>query len=312
MFQHNTVAFGRFERHIFSNTQTNTSFSIVPEYGGVLIDAIFDGVNVIEGFATPEELEHQKWGKSIVLYPFPNRMHDGTFHHNGEKYQFPIDNPATNNAIHGFGKKMPHPITAMILAEHYACITCTNEYDGHLNHYPFPCTFEIIFTCYADKMEVEMIFKNTGDETIPAGIGWHPYFSISDKIEDTAMQTGEIQWVAIDDRMLPTGEKIPYTVFEKMTLIGDTSLDNGFFIPKQGENFEVSLQSSKGKLQYWQETGENLYNFIQIFTPPHRTCIALEPMTCNVNAFNNKDGLILLTAGKSIAGKFGFSFEKNV
>ncbi len=312
MFQHTTAAFGRFERHIFSNPQTNTQFSIVPEHGGILMDAIFDGVNVIEGFATPEELENQKWGKSIVLYPFPNRMHDGTFYHNGKKYEFPIDNPATNNAIHGFGKKMPHPITAMILAEEYASITCTNEYDGHLEHYPFPCTFEIIFTCYADKMEVEMSFKNTGDETIPAGIGWHPYFAISDKIEDTAMKTGPIQLVAIDGRMLPTGEKTPYTVFEKMTLIGDTSLDNGFFIPHQGENFEVTLQSAKGTLEYWQQTGDNLYNFIQIFTPPHRTCIALEPMTCNVNAFNNKDGLILLAAGKSIVGKFGFSFEKNV
>jgi aldose 1-epimerase len=307
MYQYHIEAFGRFERHVFS--KGNQRFSIVPEHGAVLLDAHLNGTNVIEGFTTPEALEDLKWGKSICLYPFPNRMCDGQYTHEGKTYNFPIDNPATNNAIHGFGKKMPHPIVKMTLAEHYAQVTCRNDYDGHLPYYPFACSFEITFTLDDHEgMSVRMSFTNHSETAIPAGIGWHPYFSISEKIEDTVLELDALQFISIDDRMLPTGEKIPYQVFENATKINDVSLDNGFFIPSGKEKFYATLLSEKGKLTYWQTTGERKYNFIQIFTPPHRTCIALEPMTCNVNAFNNKDGLVILDKGESLFGDFGFSF----
>ena len=84
-----------------------------------------------------------------------------------------------------------------------------------------------------------------------------------------------------------------------------------FFIPNQEKNAEVILQSDKGKLTYWQETGEGKYNFIQIFTPPHRTCIALEPMTSNIDTFNNGDGLVLLKENEQLSGNFGFGFIPN-
>lgn len=312
MYQHTTSSFGRFERHTFFNEKINCGFSIVPEYGVVLMDTIFYGKNVLDGFATPEELEKQKWGKSIVLYPFPNRMHDGTYTHEGKTYHFPIDNAATNNAIHGFGKKMAHEINAMILADDYVSVTCVNEYDGHLPYYPFPCRFEITFTfSVEDGMEIEMNFKNTGTTSIPVGIGWHPYFSISEQIEDVSMQLGALEWIDIDERMLPTGKKTPYQKFQHLEKIGDTNLDNGFKIVDESKNFEVVLETDGGVLFYWQVTGERKYNFIQIFTPPHRNCIALEPMTSNIDAFNNKDGLVILQANENLGGKFGYNYSKN-
>lgn len=36
------------------------------------------------------------------------------------------------------------------------------------------------------------------------------------------------------------------------------------------------------------------FPFFQVFTPPHRESIALEPMSCNVDAFNNGQGLVSL------------------
>lgn len=40
----------------------------------------------------------------------------------------------------------------------------------------------------------------------------------------------------------------------------------------------------------------SLFPFFQVFTPPMRDSIALEPMTCNVNAFENGDGLVTVPA----------------
>jgi galactose mutarotase-like enzyme len=35
--------------------------------------------------------------------------------------------------------------------------------------------------------------------------------------------------------------------------------------------------------------------------------LAIKPMTCSINAFNNGDGLQVLEAGESVSGKFGAS-----
>ena len=43
--------------------------------------------------------------------------------------------------------------------------------------------------------------------------------------------------------------------------------------------------------------------FFQVFTPPHGESIALEPMSCNVDAFNNGEGLVALEPGKEWKAK---------
>ena len=39
--------------------------------------------------------------------------------------------------------------------------------------------------------------------------------------------------------------------------------------------------------------------YLQIYTPEHRQSIAIEPMTCIANSFNNKIGFTELTPGKT-------------
>lgn len=311
MYQHHISAFGTFEKHTLHNPDTGNSLEIVPDFGAILLAARFADFNVIDGYSTPEELVEQKWGKSIVLYPFPNRMDEGKYTFEGKSYQFPINNEATNNAIHGLGRTRAHRASSVITAANYASITCSCEYEGDEEYYPFPFRFDVeYFISDGNAVEVKMQFTNTGVGNLPVGIGWHPYFSLSENIEDTAMQCPELHLIDITERMLPTGKKTAYADFTTLRKIDDTNLDNGFYIANQDQPFGVSLESAKGRLRYWQETGSDKYNFIQIFTPSHRASIALEPMTCNVNAFNNQDGLKILAAGDTLGGNFGFTFSK--
>ena len=40
----------------------------------------------------------------------------------------------------------------------------------------------------------------------------------------------------------------------------------------------------------WQETGDKNYNFLQIFTPPHRKCMAIEPeKKCTIKVVVSED-----------------------
>ena len=327
MYKHTIEPFGKFEKHTIENEQGD-SFSIVPAFGANLLDLKFNNMSVLDGYQTPEELVKNSWSKNIVLFPFPNRLRDGQYTHEGVTYQFDINNSDTQNAIHGFSKDMPMTVLNTQTDAHEGSITCEYQHDGSHKAYPFKFIFKITFSLKSQnetetelslraergrrgyEFEIDMQFKNLEIKAIPVGLGWHPYFRISQKSDDTALQMPDCQLIMIDDRMLPTGEKRIFKDFETLKKIGSTFLDNGFYIINQNENAEVILQSELGKLTYWQETGAAKWNYVQVFTPPHRQSIAVEPMTCNMDAFNNKDSLVLLTPKATLDGKFGVRFSK--
>jgi aldose 1-epimerase len=309
IYQHRIEPFGNFEKHIFENAQGD-AFEVVPQYGACLLDLRFGGESVLDGYKTPEEMVAGAWGKNIVLFPFPNRLRDGRYTHDGKTYQFDLNNPDSQNAIHGFGKDAPMTIQFKSIDEG-AMIHCTWTHDGSHSAYPFRFTFDMVMSLTENEFYVEMAFTNHDSVTIPVGLGWHPYFVLSENVADTSLKMPKSELILIDNRMLPTGEKQAYSAFDTLTKIGETSLDNGFFITETSKEASVILQSERGTLHYWQELGEQKWNFLQVFTPPHRKSIALEPMTCNIDAFNNQDGLVLLEPKASMIGSFGVVFSKD-
>ena len=58
---------------------------------------------------------------------------------------------------------------------------------------------------------------------------------------------------------------------------------------------------------YWQEADK--FPYVQLFTPPSRKSLAIEPMTCNIDAFNNKEGLWYLEIGEKRTMEFGIDMK---
>ena len=310
-FTHIVEPFGDFEKHIIENEQGD-AFVMTPQYGSCLLDLRFGGVSVLDGYKTPEELVENAWAKNVFLLPYPNRLRDGQYTHAGKTYQFEINNKDTQNSIHGFGKNAPMTVKKVKITADEAMIHCTWQHDGSHAAYPFRFSFDVKMILRGGAFEVELSFKNDDEALIPVGLGWHPYFIMSERVDDTSLQMPESQLILIDNRMLPTGEKQAYSTFNQLTKIGDTNLDNGFFITENDKQASVILASERGRLHYWQELGAAKWNFVQVFTPPHRKSIAVEPMTCNIDAFNNHDGLVLLAPKAKLDGKFGVKFSSNL
>ena len=161
-----------------------------------------------------------------------------------------------------------------------------------------------------NENKLQLCFKNKSTYTIPVGLGWHPYFKLSERIEDCCLQMVASEQLLVDERMLPTLERTSFEQFISLSKINDTSLDDCFALSdatQQAGILEITMQSDEKKLTYWQETGQNKYNFVQLFTPPSRNCLAIEPMTCAPDAFNNGLGLVLLAPDEELSGAFGFS-----
>lgn len=300
MYQITKSAFGQFALFKIENPDSGNGFSIVPEVGGTVLDIWFDGQSVLDGYQTPDELAEGKWGKCAILFPFPNRMRDGHYHWNGQTYTFPVNNAATNNAIHGFVRHQSFGHESGNVGDHSASFSISYDYDGHLEYYPFPFTLKITFTIGDDhKFAMETQVTNHHSSSIPVGFGWHPYFQMTERVEDSSMRLPDCEKVEIDDRMLPNGATTAFEDFSSLKPIGDTFLDNCFLAKA-----DYTLVVSGGGRQLKVEASQSQFPYFQVFTPPHRTCVALEPMSCNVDAFNNKNGLVELAAGETWGGKF--------
>lgn len=301
MYELRQTPFGSHTRFDIFHAKSGNGFSIVPGAGANVLDIQFGGESILDGYATPEELAAGKWGKSTVLFPFPNRLAKGQYKWQGKQYQFPINNASTGNAIHGFVREETFEVEYCFLAKDGASIRCFYDYDGRRDYYPFPFSLEIEFTISNDglfRMAVEV--TNQGDKALPFGFGWHPYFRLAKNADAHALKLPPCEKVDIDETMIPTGKRAVYTDFHTKKNVETTELDTCFQHTQTTGSPKLLLSAPGRSLTV--KASAKLFPFFQVFTPPHRESIALEPMTCNVDAFNNKQGLITLEPDKSWKG----------
>lgn len=308
MYELRTTTFGSHTRYDLHNSKTGNGFSIVPACGANVLDIQIGGQSILDGYQTPEELEAGKWGKSTILFPFPNRLAGGKYTWNGKKYEFPINNAATGNAIHGFVRAEAFEIEHIFLSQNAASIRCFYEYAGDRAYYPFPFSLEVEFLIFDDgnfHMEIEV--DNLGETDMPFGFGWHPYFRLARKADGHSLKLPNCAMVDINEAMIPTGKTAPFTDFHALKQVGETALDNCFLHAQTSGSPKMTLSGPDLTLTVKAPVKE--FPYFQVFTPPHRESIALEPMTCNVDVFNNKQGLVVLESGGNWQGKVEMTFE---
>lgn len=296
MAKYEITNWGKHEIHRYFDEDGGLSFSFVPARGACLTELVIGGVPLLDGYREASELDTLDWGKSAILAPFPNRLRDGKYSFEGVEYQFPVNEPARNNALHGFVMDKPFEI----VEESAFSVALEYRYDGGFAYFPFPFLLRVTYSLSAaDGFTAFFEMKNTGSDPMPAGLGWHPYFRLGDSADALFLQLPAAEQVLVDERMIPTGEKLRFDDFEVMKKIGATAFDTGFRLP---EPCVARLREGTRGLEYWQD---GAFPFLQVFIPPARRSIALEPMTCNIDALNNGEGLRVLAPGEAIRGRAG-------
>ncbi len=286
--------------------------TILPQYGGMLNSlkhlSARGSTEVIYGYPDTDSIANFIWKdfRNVKLSPFPNRIKDGKYSYAGEDYQLEVTMPAESHAIHGFLLDRPFHVayqseTELVL--HYI-------YNGKTQGFPFPYQIELSYELVDNELTCETTIINMGKEALPIGDGFHPYFQIGDSINELFFQLPKVELLEIDDRMIPSGEKGSFDNFNKRAKIGNTELDSCFLIKQAPGKASTFLSDGELTLELWQETGDGLYNYLQVYTPPHRKCIALEPMTCPPDALNSKEALIELIPDGEVTFAFGIKLSQ--
>ncbi len=130
MLSHKVIPFGKLQKHQFIDDDHLNGFEVVPGHGANLLNVQINGTNLLDGYTTPEEIDFNRWSKSIVLIPFPNRLKDGTYTWKDKTYEFPINDASSGNALHGFGMHLPFSAADVFESKDHGGIACLHTYDG--------------------------------------------------------------------------------------------------------------------------------------------------------------------------------------
>ena len=212
--------------------------AVVVEVGGGLRSYEVGGTPVLDGYG---EDEMCRSGRGQVLAPWPNRLHDGSYEFGGRRLQLPINDLATNGAIHGLVRWANWRVrdrdgAGVVMA-----------YRLHPQPgYPFTLDIEIAYRLADDGLSVTTTATERRRRAVPYGSGAHPYLTLGRRVDDIVL------------RVPGRGD---YD-FREPRPIGDTVLDNCFGDLERDED-GLARATLDDTLTLWVDAA---YGFLMVFT----------------------------------------------
>ena len=250
------------------------TFKIYPNLGASIHGLKFKNQTIINDIHGADDLENVKaYYKSSLLFPFPNRLEFGRFTHDNEEYELP-KNDQGKHAIHGCIANAIFEVSRIQENE------ITLSY-SHLSNKKFPFSFKFQIRYIATETGVQLHFSitNTDTKSFPFGIGWHPYFVLNDINTAQVFFDADKEFIT-NKELIPTGSKRHES---SCIVLKEVNLDTAY----QLTNDTIALHTSD--YQAIIKVPSNSY--LQAYIPNSRRSIALEPMSCLGNAFNNEVGV---------------------
>ncbi|WP_295624216.1 aldose 1-epimerase family protein [uncultured Corynebacterium sp.] len=251
---------------------------------------------------------------ATLLAPWPNRVTDGVFIHDGVVHRMQITEPGRSNAIHGFVANRAWDFVEAG-RDH---VTLSIE-PGPQPGWNWPMRLTVRWSVDADAgLRADVTVENLGTDECPFGFGFHPYLSAAGAdLSDCVLS------VAVEDnlplepvRNLPAGPEVPAD--RVVPGLSDGVLTSGLWLdhcftspPAQGPDDGTAAPPARARLvgpdgagvEMW---ADDRFGWFQIFTadPARREgfprvgrALAVEPMTCPPDALRSGRDLIRIPAG---------------
>ena len=251
------------------------SLRVFPNLGASVQELSVGGQAVIDGIRPDEKglREYRETYRSSVLFPFPNRILDGTYEFADQVYELDCNEIANGNAIHGLVYDKAFTVIAREARGQKAVLGLKYAPEEPL-----------------EGFSMEFLVRNTDSRPFPFGLGWHPYFKATD-LKQSVLSFPSKDFFPCNERYIPQ-DRVTSDLKESFA-VEEEVFDDAFSLHEA----RCSLRDSAYRMEMDFATGNGAY--LQVYTPDHRKNIAIEPMTCVANAFNNNEGLLVLKGGES-------------
>ena len=322
---------------VLYDQKTQSKVELVPLLGGNIVSFTkFINGQWVELIAAPPTLETlidlpTRWGNG-VLFPYPGRVSNNQFVYKGRQITLPKD-PTTGNAIHGLIRRRGWEVIESGVSkcgEVWILLRIGTDLSNISQvEWPFNFNIDCRVSLKKGKLRTDVKIENLDGETMPFGIGFHPYFKVPfgpsgsfgeclvgikadylwEGFLDTQPTVSPISSDMWPRRFLSLDE-IPHTV-----QLSDGPSRNYTFQSDyiQGHSVMASVVDPVNQVKADITVSPDFTSMV-LFTPAEVPTVSLEPHTCIPNALNlanyNSDrdpGLIELDAGETWASWYEIS-----
>lgn len=218
---------------------------------------------------------------SSLLFPFANRIKDGTYNFDGKTYKLYKNQEQEGNALHGLIYNKSFKVLDQKTTNTSATVQLEYIETNLTEGFPFTYSIKVTYTFSENNVELSVSAKNTSKTPFPFTLGWHPYFT-SDDLYNSSISFDSNKKLDIGERNITKG--ITNIDLIDNFEIQDKQLDDCWILNSD----EVVFKTPKYNLQF-NATAKN--NFLQAYTPDKKNTIAIEPTTGVSDSFNNQIGL---------------------
>lgn len=260
-------------------------------------------VDLLDGYATAEELESQAGVRNGILAPFSNRIADARYSFDGASQDLlPGTPPAERLVYHGLVRTVDFDVAETRVEDGRAVVVLSTDTlrPGRFDGYPHAVDVTVTYTVTPDSISVHVRADNVGIDAAPYGSGWHPYFRLLGKaVDELHLQVPARSVVVTDDSLIPLagdagvrplerGDELEFRSPRRLgalvldTCYADLTADDDGIIRTR-----MSDPSSGASLTVWQERGlMHVFTGDTLARGPRRS-LALEPVELPTDAFND-------------------------
>lgn len=278
---------------------------IAPQLGGRLcrLRALNDGIDLVVPLGPWDAPEHG-WPKAgaYPLIPYSNRIRDARLTFQNQIHALaphPLDRP---NALHGHTQRCAWQVV----------MTSSQRAELTLHSAPnadWPWSFEsqMVFDLVNNTLIVSLGIANHSEHTMPAGIGWHPFFATD--TQTTIRFLAKRQW-ELDEKYLPTGRSSTVTAPDELSRKDWAARDFVRYVSEW--DGAALIERDAGTLRL--TTDEPLTHLVA-FAARSAKFICLEPVSHVADGFNlaaegiEGSGMRVLEPGELLAGRITLSWE---
>ena len=249
--------------------------------GGSLQECKLSDKTIISSKQMPS---YSKTYASAILFPFANRIENGSYHFHNKVFKLSNNEAKGHNALHGLVYNKSFKLIDQVASENRASITVSYEEIQPISGFPYKYGITLHYVLTNNSLELIVDIANNDQNEFPFSLGWHPYFIASD-LHHSFLNINSDEKILVNEKMIPNGTaQINWTGSKK---IRDVSFDDCFILNTNMVEFKtpeyhIDFSFSPHK------------NYLQLYTPYDRKSMAIEPQTAPANSFNTQKGLQIL------------------
>jgi aldose 1-epimerase len=272
-----------------------SAVSLCPETGGAIVSYTWRGMPILR--SAPESALRDRNVRQMACYPlvpYSNRIGHADLLCGAQRHQLRANSPPEPHALHGFGWQREWQLVSH--TDDSATLVLRHAPDID---WPFACEAEQIVRLDDDGLHVRLTVRNRDAQSMPAGLGLHPYFPLE---ADTRLQANwSGMWSMTVDHLPSEHIAVPAEAdFRLARNVSEWRVDHCF----TGWNRRAVLEYATHRVQL--DASADCSRIVCYAPRDGRHFIALEPVSHVNNAFAlagrgvRDTGMRMLVPGESM------------